>query len=73
MIIIDKDKRKFLICAKNKVRTVRPDTPAFHAGIKANDFITRINGRIVFHLTMKDVERLIRTSGLFCLYESIID
>jgi hypothetical protein len=29
----------------------------------ANDFISRINGRIVFHLNMKDVERLIENSG----------
>ena len=42
---------------------MRPDTAAAEAGLQANDLISRINGRIVFHLNMKDVERLIETSG----------
>jgi S1-C subfamily serine protease len=35
---------------KTQIRTVRPGTPASAAGLEANDFISRINGRIVFHL-----------------------
>ena len=43
--------------------SVKSDSPAAHAGIKPRDFITRINGQIVFHMKIKDVERVIRDSG----------
>ena len=45
------------------VASVREDTPASLGGLHARDFITRINGRIVFHLEPEDVSRLIRNSG----------
>merc|ERR1712088_1195017 len=46
-----------------KVRTVRDDTPAAAAGLTDSDFITRINGRIVFHMSPQEAERLIKNSG----------
>ena len=48
---------------------MRPGTPAEAAGLKASDFINRINGQIVFHLDPKDVERLINTSGFSLLLD----
>ena len=45
------------------VGSVRDDTPANVAGIKRNDFVSRINGRIVFHMEPEDVQRLIQNSG----------
>merc|ERR1712223_72955 len=52
-----------------KVKPVRPGTPAEAAGLKASDFINRLNGQIVFHLDPKDVERLINTSGFSLLLD----
>ncbi|XP_040579622.1 cytohesin-interacting protein [Lepeophtheirus salmonis] len=46
-----------------KVRSIRSDTPAYEAGIRSGDFITRINGNIVFYMDLKTIERLIRNSG----------
>ena len=45
------------------VGSVREDAPAKKAGIKKNDFVSRINGRIVFHMEPEDVQRLIKNSG----------
>ena len=45
------------------VVSVREDTPASKAGLRSGDFVSRINGRIVFHLLPEDVSRLIRNSG----------
>ena len=45
------------------VASVRDDTPASEGGLRHGDFITRINGRIVFHLLPEDVSRLIKNSG----------
>ena len=45
------------------VERVRQDSPASQADLRARDFITRINGRIVFHLEPQDVSRLIKNSG----------
>ena len=45
------------------VASVRDDTPASQANLGPGDFISRINGRIVFHLLPEDVSRLIRNSG----------
>ena len=46
-----------------KVDKVRADTPASSAGLQINDFVQRINGRLVFHMKPEEVERLIKTSG----------
>ena len=43
--------------------SVRKGSPADLAGIQPRDFVTRINGQIVFNLSVDDVERLIRNSG----------
>ena len=45
------------------VASVRDDTAAKTSGLRSGDFITSINGRIVFHLSPEDVSRLIRNSG----------
>ena len=45
------------------VGNVRDEAPANKAGLKKNDFISRINGRIVFHMEPEDVQRLIKNSG----------
>ena len=45
------------------VVSVREDTPASKAGLRSGDFVSRINGRIVFHLLPEDVSRLIKNSG----------
>ena len=45
------------------VERVRQDSPAGQADLRPRDFITRINGRIVFHLEPQDVSRLIKNSG----------
>ena len=45
------------------VERVRDDSPASQADLRSRDFITRINGRIVFHLEPQDVSRLIKNSG----------
>ena len=45
------------------VGNVRDEAPANEAGLKKNDFISRINGRIVFHMEPEDVQRLIKNSG----------
>ena len=45
------------------VGNLREDTPASKGGLKKNDFISRINGRIVFHMKPEDVQRLIKNSG----------
>ncbi|XP_023322197.1 uncharacterized protein LOC111696722 [Eurytemora carolleeae] len=44
-------------------RSIRRESAAEVSGLKENDLITRINGRIVFHLTPDDVQRLIVKSG----------
>jgi hypothetical protein len=45
------------------VQMVRDETPSSEAGLKPHDLITRINGRIVFHLEAEDIQRLISHSG----------
>jgi len=45
------------------VASVREETPAGSSGLRSKDLVTRINGRIVFHLDPADVARLIRQSG----------
>ena len=45
------------------VGSVREESPANTGGLKKNDFVSRINGRIVFHLAPEDVQRLIKNSG----------
>jgi len=45
------------------VGSVREETPAGKSGLRSRDLVTRINGRIVFHLDPADVARLIRQSG----------
>ncbi len=51
------------------MKTVRPDTPAARAGLQSHDFVSRINGQIVFHLTPKDIERIIADSGFNLLLD----
>eukprot|EP00096_Caligus_rogercresseyi_P011262 TRINITY_DN437_c0_g1_i1.p1 TRINITY_DN437_c0_g1~~TRINITY_DN437_c0_g1_i1.p1 ORF type:complete len:154 (-),score=13.77 TRINITY_DN437_c0_g1_i1:339-800(-) len=46
-----------------KVRSLRCDTAAHAAGVRSGDFITRINGSVVFYMDLKTIERLIRQSG----------
>ena len=38
---------------------MKADSPAQHADIRQGDFITRINGQIVFHMNPRDIERLL--------------
>jgi len=45
------------------VSSVREETAAGKSGLKQRDLVTRINGRIVFHLEPGDVARLVRQSG----------
>ena len=45
------------------VASARGDSPALGAGLRSGDFITSINGRLVFHLGPEEVSRLIKTSG----------
>jgi len=45
------------------VQRVREETAAGESGLRKGDLITRINGRIVFHLTAEDIQRLIANSG----------
>jgi len=45
------------------VGSVREESPAGNSGLRSKDLVTRINGRIVFHLDPADVARLIRQSG----------
>jgi len=46
-----------------KVASVRPGTSADAAGLRPGDFVTRINGQIIFHLSIDNVDRIIRNSG----------
>ena len=48
---------------------MKADSPASRAGIKPRDFVTRINGQIVFHLNIRDVERIINDSGASLLLD----
>lgn len=52
-----------------QINSVKSHGPADLAGIQKNDFVTRINGQIVFHLSLKDVERIIRNSGCSLLLD----
>jgi len=45
------------------VASVRDNSCAQKACLRKGDFITSINGRIVFHLKPEDVSRLVRKSG----------
>jgi len=45
------------------VGSVREESSAGNSGLRSKDLVTRINGRIVFHLDPADVARLIRQSG----------
>ena len=45
------------------VASARGDSPALGADLRSGDFITSINGRLVFHLKPEEVSRLIKTSG----------
>ena len=46
-----------------KVNSIQSDSPAGRSGIRSHDFIKRINGRLVFHMTPAEVDRLINSSG----------
>ena len=46
-----------------KVQSVQADTPASRSGIQGHDFIKRINGMVVFHMTPDQVNRHINDSG----------
>ena len=50
------------------VASARGDSPALRAGLRSGDFITSINGRLVFHLQPEEVSRLIKTSGQVAVY-----
>ena len=50
------------------VASARGDSPALGAGLRSGDFITSINGRLVFHLRPEEVSRLIKTSGQVGVY-----
>ena len=45
------------------VASAREDSASGRAGLRPRDFITSINGRLVFHLRPKEVTRLIKNSG----------
>ncbi len=47
-----------------QICSVRSETPASAAGLRPRDFVTRINGQVVRDLQPKDVERIVRDSGL---------
>ena len=42
---------------------MKPNSGASEAGLQDSDFILRINGQTVFHMTPQDVERIISDSG----------
>jgi len=46
-----------------KIQTVQGDSPASRAGLRPHDFIKRINGMVVFHMTPHQVNRHINDSG----------
>ena len=48
------------------VASAREDSASVRSGLKPGDFITSINGRIVFHLKPEEVSRLIKNSGQVC-------
>ena len=50
------------------VASARADSACAKGGLRPGDFITSINGRLVFHLTPEEVTRLIKNSGKVCIF-----
>ena len=48
------------------VASAREDSASRRSDLRPGDFITSINGRLVFHLKPEEVSRLIKNSGQVC-------